>query len=116
MVLSQTVLVVVVAAAALLTGSFANYVNYGVAGLVFYALVVCTAVYLIVYQIRCVVHGACHTTAWWNAVVGAAAFASIAWYYYTVLREGRQIAALPAQPVFGVLPASITNVIREILA
>lgn len=100
----QNTFVSIVAIGALLLGVAANYHIYGwiIAGT--YAIVLLTALYFIIYQIRCVVRGFCITTAWWNALLGMFMFGSIGLYYYKVLKNDVQLGAFSTQPIFSSNP------------
>ncbi len=100
----QNTFVSISAIAALLLGVAANYHIYGWLIASIYAVVLLTALYFIIYQIRCVVRGYCITTAWWNALLGIFMFSSIGLYYYKVLKNDVQLGALSTQPIFSSNP------------
>jgi hypothetical protein len=100
----QNTFVSIVAVAALLLGVVANYHIYGWLIAVSYAISLLTALYFIIYQIRCVVRGYCITTAWWNALLGIFMFGSIGLYYYKVLKNDVQLGTLSTQPIFSSNP------------
>jgi hypothetical protein len=114
----QAATVAATGVAALLTGSFANYRNYGLRVATLYVGLLACAVYLFLYQIRCVVVGSCYSTSWWTAAAAAATFSTLAWYYYTALQKGEQIVTLQAQPVVGAfagVPEPIKRLVSGIL-
>jgi hypothetical protein len=100
----QNTFVSIAAVVALLLGVAANYHIYGwlIAGS--YAIMLLTALYFIIYQIRCVVRGYCITTAWWNALLGIFMFGSIGLYYYKVLKNDVELTTLSTQPIFASIP------------
>ncbi len=100
----QNTFVSISAIAALLLGVAANYHIYGWLIATLYAVMLLTALYFIIYQIRCVVRGYCITTAWWNALLGIFMFSSIGLYYYKVLKNDVQLGALSTQPIFSSNP------------
>jgi hypothetical protein len=115
----QVTLVILAGLGALLTGSIANYINYGFVAVALYAAILITAVYAIIYQIRCVVRGSCFTTAWWNSGVAVVTFATIGWYYYAALSNGATLVTLDAQPVIGTNPTfagAIKKVVGKVVS
>ena len=115
----QVTLVILAGLGALLTGSIANYINYGFVAVAFYAAILITAVYFIIYQIRCVVRGSCFSTAWWNSGVAVVTFATIGWYYYEALTNGTALVTLDAQPVIATNPTfagAIKKVVGKVVS
>jgi hypothetical protein len=100
----QNTFVSIVAIAALMLGVAANYHIYGWLIAVTYAIILLTALYFIIYQIRCVVRGYCITTAWWNAILGMFMFSSIGLYYYKVLKNDVQLGVFSTQPILSSNP------------
>lgn len=100
----QNTVVSLIASAALILGVAANYHIYGWLIAATYAVVLLTALYFIIYQIRCVVRGYCITTAWWNALLGMFMFGSIGLYYYKVLKNDVQLGIFSSQPIFSSNP------------
>lgn len=100
----QNTFVSLIASAALILGTIANYHIYGWLIAATYAVVLLTALYFIIYQIRCVVRGYCITTAWWNALLGMFMFGSIGLYYYKVLKNDVQLGIFSSQPIFSTNP------------
>ncbi len=105
-----------VAAVALGLGLLANYEDYGLAAATIYAAFLLLILSLFVWQVRCVVYGGCHLTAWTTVGLALATFGSLAYYYWQGLQPGHQtLAQLEYQPIATANPviAEITRQARD---
>lgn len=95
----QTNLVLAIGVISLILGSIANYIRYGVLMTFAFLLIISLALYIIVDEIRCVIHGKCYLTSWVNSIVGVFAFGSVAIYYIIALMSGDNIPVIEEQPI-----------------
>ena len=103
------------AAAALALGLLANFQDYGFVAAAAYTSVLLLVLLLFVWQVRCVIRGNCIMTSWTTVGFAVATFGSLAYYYWTNLRPGHQLAQLEYQPIAHANPVidTITRTARD---
>lgn len=104
------------AAVALGLGLLANYEDYGILAAAIYGVFLLFIMFLLIWQVRCVVHGNCHLTAWVTVAVALGTFGSLAYYYWQGLKPGHEtLAQLEYQPIATANPviAEVTRQARD---
>ena len=84
-------------------GAVANLKFYGLAAAAIYSLIVGLAIYLFTYNIHCVIHGRCYTTAWFNMLIGLGTLVGVLTYYIIALQNG-QLPDLIDQNLLRLIP------------
>jgi hypothetical protein len=109
----QTNLVLVIGLLSIILGTVANYIRYGMLMTFAFILIVSTALYIIVDEIRCVIHGKCYLTSWINSFIGLFAFGSVAIYYIIALIHGDNIPVIEDQPII-YLNKNVTSILATL--
>ncbi len=109
----QINLVLVIGLLSLILGTVANYIRYGLLMSFAFVLIISLALYIIVDEIRCVIHGKCYLTSWINSIIGFFAFGSVAIYYIIALMHGDNIPVIEDQPII-YLNKNVTSVLATL--